>query len=344
MTPRTHPERRPNAKPIRRGARLPRPGRAWIVPVAALAGALAGGAYGLLAPARYAATSYVVVVPEEGSDPAGAMGLAQAYGRVATDVALAGDAAVWARVSPAVLKAGVAAATSPDAPMISITARSGKPSTAAAMADGVARALVEKGTHAEKSTHVKVVQFSRATTPTSPASPSAPLAALVGAAGGGLLGGLALLVRPRRGAAEADVEGTEEAEGGASACPGASAGPGATAGPGGAVAPGGVGAPGGAGKPAADDHRAAEPAERAGAGTDGSSVGEAAPEEAADAGGTAEGAADAGGAPEPSSGTGRAAGEAAGTGEAANGAPGDGKRGAAVPGPAVGDASQAGAV
>ncbi|CAL9487785.1 lipopolysaccharide biosynthesis protein [Streptomyces sp. enrichment culture] len=257
MTPRTLPLRRLTAGLARRAARAKRPGRAWTVPAAAVAGALVGGAYGLLSPPEYAATSYVVVVPEEGSDPAGAMGLAQAYGRVATDIALAGDAAVWARVSPATIKADVAAATSPDAPMIAVTARSGRPATAAAMADGVARALVQKGTHAEDSTHVKVVQFSRATTPTSPASPSAPLAALVGAAGGGLLGGLSLLVRPKRGTAAGGASGA----GAASGASGAS----------------------GAGEGAA-------------------------------AGGSAEGAVPAGG------------------------------RGAAVPGPAVGDASQAGAV
>ncbi|MEU3450323.1 lipopolysaccharide biosynthesis protein [Streptomyces thermolilacinus] len=229
MTPRTLPLRRLTAglarRLARRAARAKRPGRAWTVPAAAVAGALVGGAYGLLSPSEYAATSYVVVVPEEGSDPAGAMGLAQAYGRVATDIALAGDAAVWARVSPATIKADVAAATSPDAPMIAITARSGRPATAAAMADGVARALVQKGTHAEDSTHVKVVQFSRATTPTSPASPSAPLAALVGAAGGGLLGGLSLLVRPKRGtAAGGPAEGAVPAGGRGAAVPGPAVG------------------------------------------------------------------------------------------------------------------------
>lgn len=215
MTPRFLPLRRLPAGLARRVAHVKRPGRTWTVPAAALAGALAGGLYGLLSPPEYAATSYVVVVPEEGSDPAGAMGLAQAYGRVVTDVALAGDAAVWARVSPAALKAGVSAATSPDAPMISITARSGRPATAAAMADGVARALVQKGTHAEDSTHVRVVQFSRATTPTNPTSPSAPLAALVGAAGGGLLGGLALLVRPKRPTAETARGAADEPSGAA---------------------------------------------------------------------------------------------------------------------------------
>ncbi|MFG2330287.1 lipopolysaccharide biosynthesis protein [Streptomyces sp. NPDC048604] len=173
--------------------------RLWALPAAVLLGTAAGAAYGLVTTPEYAATSYVVVVPGEKSDPAAALGFAQAYGRVATDLAVTGDAQVWAGVSVATLRRSVQAATSPDAPMISVTARSPKPATAVAMADGVARALVTSGTHAAAGTGVKVVQFARATEPTSPVSPSTPLSALVGGSAGGLLGGLALLVRPRRG-------------------------------------------------------------------------------------------------------------------------------------------------
>ncbi|MEE1751105.1 lipopolysaccharide biosynthesis protein [Streptomyces sp. SP18CS02] len=172
--------------------------RRWIVPVAVLVGALSGGTYGLLTPTRYAATGYVVVVPSGKGDPAGAMGLAQAYGRAATDIAVVGDAQVWAGVPTRTLKESVRAATSPDAPMISITAQAGRPATAAAIADSVARALVLKGTHTEDSTGVKVLQFTRAARPSEPVSPSLSLSALVGGCAGGLLGGLGLLVRPRR--------------------------------------------------------------------------------------------------------------------------------------------------
>lgn len=153
-------------------------------------------------PPRYSATSYVLVVPTDKADPAAALGFAQAYGRVASQVAATGDAQVWAGVSAKVLKESVTAATSPDAPMISVTAVSRRPRTAVGMADGVARSLVLNGTQMQGSTNVRVVQFSRAVRPTSPVSVSPPVAALVGAAGGGLLGGLVLLVRPRRRTAE----------------------------------------------------------------------------------------------------------------------------------------------
>ncbi|WP_137993669.1 lipopolysaccharide biosynthesis protein [Streptomyces vilmorinianum] len=179
---------------------LRRPRRWWVLPASVLIGATLGGGYGVLKTPQYAATSYVIVVPGEKSDPAAALGFAQAYGRVATDIAVTGDAQVWAGVPAETLRSSVQAATSPDAPMIAITARSAKPGKAVSMADGVARALVLDSTHAAANTGVKVVQFSRATKPTDPVSPSAPLSALVGGCAGGLLGGLALLVRPARSA------------------------------------------------------------------------------------------------------------------------------------------------
>lgn len=174
------------------------PARWMVLPAAVLAGAALGGGYGAVKTPQYAATSYVIVVPAEQADPSAALGFAQAYGRVATDIAVTGDAQVWAGVSADTLRSSVQAATSPDAPMISITARAPKPSAAVSMADGVARALVLNSAHVAGNTGVKVVQFSRATKPVSPVSPSAGLSALVGACAGGLLGGLALLVRPKR--------------------------------------------------------------------------------------------------------------------------------------------------
>ncbi|MGW2258409.1 hypothetical protein ACWCXE_11225 [Streptomyces sp. NPDC001780] len=178
---------RPKALPVR-----------WVVPVAVLGGALAGGLYGTLRTPEYTATSYVLVVPTDRSDPTAALGFATAYGRVASQVAVLADAQIWAGVPAEELKSAVRTATSPDAPMISVTATSTKPSAAVAMADGVARALVSNGSHMQGSTNVRVVQLSRAVTPKSPASVSAPLAALVGGCAGGLIGGLGVLVLPKR--------------------------------------------------------------------------------------------------------------------------------------------------
>jgi capsular polysaccharide biosynthesis protein len=181
--------------PLRALKRLP----AWCaVPVAAALGVAAGAAYGSVTAPEYSATSYVLVVPTSGADPGSAQGFATAYGRVAQQVAVLGDAQVWAGVPVQTLKQHVTTQTSPDAPMIAVTATSNRPATAVNMADGVARALVSNGTHLQKSTDVKVLQFSRAVAPTSPTSPSLPLSALVGGCAGGLLGALGLLVRPKR--------------------------------------------------------------------------------------------------------------------------------------------------
>jgi len=49
-----------------------------------------------------------------------------------------------------------------------------------------------------KNTGVQLILFSQAISPSEPVSPSLPISAAVGASTGGLIGGLVLLVRPRR--------------------------------------------------------------------------------------------------------------------------------------------------
>jgi capsular polysaccharide biosynthesis protein len=165
-----------------------------------VAGGLLGGTYGLVRTPAYTATSYVVAVPTEKSDTATALGFAQAYGRVAPQLAVLGDAQVWAGVPVKTLQDNVRTATSPDAPMVSVTATSSRPDVAADMANAVARALTRHAGDTEQSTHVELQQFARAVRPTEPSSASAGVTGLVGASAGGLLGGLAVLVRPRRAA------------------------------------------------------------------------------------------------------------------------------------------------
>lgn len=181
-------------RPLRRLRALP----PWFMPTAgALLGALTGGAYGVLTPPAYSATAYVVAVPTGKSEPQAALGFAQAYGRVATQLAVLGDAQVWAGVSVRTLRESVRSATSPDAPMVGVTATSARPDLAADMANAVSRSLTRHANHAKSATHVELLQFSRAVKPTEPSSASSALTGLVGASAGGLLGGLALLARPR---------------------------------------------------------------------------------------------------------------------------------------------------
>ncbi|MEU0406802.1 lipopolysaccharide biosynthesis protein [Streptomyces griseorubiginosus] len=195
------------------GARRPSPPSRFkalppwsLIAAGALAGGLLGGVYGLAKPPAYTATAYVVAVPTEKSDPASALGFAQAYGRVATQVAVLGDAQVWAGVPVRTLKSSVQTATSPDAPMVSITATAPRPDLAADMANAVSRALTRHANDTKGATNVQLQQFARATKPTEPSSASPAVTGLVGASAGGLLGGLVLLARPRRSGSGRDEE------------------------------------------------------------------------------------------------------------------------------------------
>ncbi|MFG2649055.1 lipopolysaccharide biosynthesis protein [Streptomyces sp. NPDC048436] len=185
----------------------------WLLPAGAALGALTGGVYGAVTTPQYTATSYVIAVPQKGSDPTAALGFATAYGRVATQIAVLGDAQVESGVSPRTLRDSVRAATSPDAPMIAISADAAEPGKAADIANAVSRSLTDNANHTKDSTQVRLLQLSRAVEPADPASAQAPMTALVGGCAGGLLGGLALLVRPRRGedAVAAAVPGPAQA-------------------------------------------------------------------------------------------------------------------------------------
>ncbi|MGY0025052.1 lipopolysaccharide biosynthesis protein [Streptomyces sp. cg35] len=182
----------------RTGARTRKLPRWWPLPLGIVVGALAGGTYAVASTPQYTATSYVIAVPTEKSDPMSALGFAQAYSRVATEVAVLSDAQVAAGVPVRTLQSDVRAQTSPDAPMVAISASSEKPAQAMAMANAVARALTTNASHTKDDTHVELLRFTRAVKPTEPSSASGGLTTLVGACAGGLLGGLALLLRPRR--------------------------------------------------------------------------------------------------------------------------------------------------
>ncbi|MFK0151682.1 lipopolysaccharide biosynthesis protein [Streptomyces sp. NPDC090499] len=171
-----------------------------------LAGGLLGGAYGVLTPPSYTATAYVIAVTADKSDTASAQGFAQAYGRVATQLAVLGDAQMWAGVPLKTLQNSVQTETSPDAPMVAVSASSPHALQATDMANAVARSLIQHANDTKADTNVELLQFSRAPKPTAPTSTSSKVTALVGASAGGLLGGLALLVRPRRRPAESALQ------------------------------------------------------------------------------------------------------------------------------------------
>ncbi|OEV10739.1 hypothetical protein AN218_16210, partial [Streptomyces nanshensis] len=183
----------------------------WPLPLCLALGAGAGAAYSAVTPAQYAATSYVVVSPAPGqSEAAGALGYAQAYGKIATDPMILADAEKRAKLRPGTIRDGIQASTSPDAPMVQITATSSKAGQAAKNADAVAKALTHTAKSSTKRTGARLTVLSEAMAPPTPVSPSSAVAVSVGACAGGLLGGLVLLVRPpsRRRAALAGAADT----------------------------------------------------------------------------------------------------------------------------------------
>ncbi|MFE0604063.1 lipopolysaccharide biosynthesis protein [Streptomyces sp. NPDC058892] len=193
------PERKADHRSGKRPRRrLTRPPVWWPLPACAVLGLAAGGAYGLIKAPEYAATSYVVAVPDDTTQPATALGFAQAYARIATSSSTLAYAQPRAGITARELRTQVRAETSPESPMIAITGTSKSPGEAADIANAVADALSLSSNQAAKNTGVQLLLFNQAVAPTDPASPSAAVSGAVGLCAGGLLGGLWLLARPGR--------------------------------------------------------------------------------------------------------------------------------------------------
>jgi capsular polysaccharide biosynthesis protein len=156
-----------------------------------LLGAIAGAVYGAAKTPTYTAQAYVVVTGEPGESIA-ALNFAQAYGRIATKGPVADRAAAALGANAGDLQQ-VTASTSPDAPVIEITATGTSRTRTADAANAVARALVDYGTSRKDQTRVSLAVLATASVPVSPSSPKPPLELAVGAAGGLLIGGLAVL-------------------------------------------------------------------------------------------------------------------------------------------------------
>jgi capsular polysaccharide biosynthesis protein len=161
-------------------------------------GAGAGGAYGALKTPTFQAQSYVVATGEAGESIA-ALNLAQAYGRIATKGPVADKAATILGGRAGL--ADVTASTSPDTPVIEITATNTNAARAAAVANAVAQALVDFGNQRKTESRVTLAVLATASVPADPTSPKPPLELAVGAVAGLLIAGLAVLAgvgRPAR--------------------------------------------------------------------------------------------------------------------------------------------------
>ncbi|MFF4340016.1 lipopolysaccharide biosynthesis protein [Kitasatospora sp. NPDC001540] len=175
--------------------------RWWPLAVAVPLGAVAGAGYATVSPPSYAASSYVVVVPNNPGENATAVNFAQAYGRLTGQPQVLLGAAAETGHSVATLAGLVRGTTSPDAPMIEITGTGPRGEEAVRNADAVAKSLIAFGNTSSKETGVRLVPLAPAAEPDAPASPSAALDTAVGAAAGVLLGALVMLTRRKPGSA-----------------------------------------------------------------------------------------------------------------------------------------------
>ncbi|MFJ1934633.1 Wzz/FepE/Etk N-terminal domain-containing protein [Kitasatospora sp. NPDC088160] len=181
--------------PRRRARHLVR--RWWPVALAVPLGAAAGAGYAVVSHPSYAASAYVLVVPQNPGEAATATNFAQAYGRLAGQPQVLAVAAAETGHTRAELESLVHGTTSPDAPMIEITGTGTRPQEAAQTADAVARSLVSFANTSSRDTSVRLVTLAPAAEPDKPTTPSATLDVAVGGAAGLLVGALVMMTRRR---------------------------------------------------------------------------------------------------------------------------------------------------
>jgi capsular polysaccharide biosynthesis protein len=171
------------------------PFRWWAAASLVALGAVAGYSYARLAHPAYTAKSYVTVVAVNQGD-AGAIGYAEAYARIAGqgDVQAAATQTVASPISVTELADAVRAASTPDAPVIEITATAPTAERAAQLANAMSAGLVVVATRQTPATRMTVTPLSFAVPPTRPTSPPSPaVATAIGSAAGVLLAGVLLL-------------------------------------------------------------------------------------------------------------------------------------------------------
>ncbi|WP_371519457.1 Wzz/FepE/Etk N-terminal domain-containing protein [Kitasatospora sp. NBC_01300] len=197
--------------PRRRARHLVR--RWWPVALAVPLGAAAGAGYAVVSHPSYAASAYVLVVPQNPGEAATATNFAQAYGRLAGQPQVLAVAAAETGHTRAELESLVHGTTSPDAPMIEITGTGRRPQEAAQTADAVARSLVSFANTSSRDTSVRLVTLAPAAEPDRPTTPSATLDVAVGGAAGLLVGALVMMTRRRGEAALPEAPEPVEAAG-----------------------------------------------------------------------------------------------------------------------------------
>jgi capsular polysaccharide biosynthesis protein len=170
--------------------------RTWVLSLTVAVGFTAGYAYARLAPPNYTARAYVVVVAADSGDAGAAVNFAQAYARIAGQGDVLGLAVGTTNGTTTMdeLARDVRAASSPDAPMIEVTASATSGPRAALLANAVANGLIATAAKQGTTTRMSLSMLSVAIPPTDVTSPPRPrIGAAIGAGAGLLLGILVLL-------------------------------------------------------------------------------------------------------------------------------------------------------
>lgn len=171
----------------------------WVLALATLLGAAGGAIASIAMPVTYTANAYVLVAAVDSDDNVTAVNLTQAYGRIMEQPEILGSVAAVVGSTTEQLQRDVQASTSPDAPLVVLTASAGSAERAADVANAAADSLVVFGNNQSVTTGVRLTMFSGASSPPSPASPVLSLNIALGAAAGLLIGGLGVVARPAMG-------------------------------------------------------------------------------------------------------------------------------------------------
>jgi uncharacterized protein involved in exopolysaccharide biosynthesis len=171
--------------------------RRWLTVVASI---LVGGVLGVLihavTPTAYSTSAYIVVTPTAAHpDSTAALRYTPALGRLVADPTTLLGAAPPSGIAAEDLGRIVRARTSPDAPLIEVTATSSSPELSARAANGVATFFVSSLNRRSDDTQVRLSVLTAAPVPPQPSSLTWFRAALVGLAAGLLVGGLLVGVR-----------------------------------------------------------------------------------------------------------------------------------------------------
>ncbi|GAA0924703.1 hypothetical protein [Nonomuraea longicatena] len=174
--------------------------RGWPLVAAALLGGSAGLVFSLVKVPVYTAEAYVVVVSDERSNIDQATNFAQAFAKIVTQPTI-----IAAAVRPGLpartvdeLQQSIRVSSSPEAPLIRLSASAPNAGHAATQANAVAQALISYANRHAVDTGVRIAGLSTASAPVQPSSPGTAVSVTVGVAGGCLIGALSWLVRPAR--------------------------------------------------------------------------------------------------------------------------------------------------